>query len=169
MDDWCGIERVHCCNLFSGLSAAVSVALHQPVALTVFWMALAILFVVAGVALVPLFLAIALVGLVVRIAQEFILLPLSLSGTLTFLFAAISLILHTRIGLEVASAMNALDGPAHGCPPRNDNHNAPHPVGKGRGGRKSREVEGFCMRKRKKRQLAGFWADQAGWLRDRWK
>jgi hypothetical protein len=34
---------------------------------------------------------------------------------------------------------------------------------------KNREVEGFCMRKRKKRQLAGFCTDQSGGLRRRWK
>jgi hypothetical protein len=146
------MERVHCCNFLPAPSEAVSVALHQPVALTTSWMALSILFVVAGVVLVPLFLAIALIGLVVRIAQEFFLLPISLPGTLAFLVTAVALILDSRIGLEGAPAMNALNGPVHGCPPMDDNHNAPHSGGKGEAGRKTREEEGSCMRKRKKRQ-----------------
>lgn len=136
MKDWCGMERVHFCNLLSWPSAAVSVALHQSVALAVLGMTLSILFVVAGVAVVPCSLTIALVGFVVWIAEESFLLPLSLPGTLAFFFTAVALILHSRIGLEVAPAMNALDGPAHGCPPRDDNHNAPHAAGKGRAGRR---------------------------------
>lgn len=128
--------RVHFCNLLSGPSAAVSVALHQPVALAVLGMTLSILFVVAGMAVVPCSLTIALIGFVVRIAQESFLLPLSLPGALAFSFTTVALILHSRIGLELAAAMNALDVPAHGCPPRNDNHNAPHPAGKGRAARR---------------------------------
>lgn len=133
------MERVHFCNLVSGPSAAVSVALHQPVALAVLGMTLSILLVVAGMAVVPFSLTIALIGFVVRITQESFLLPLSLPGTLAFMSTAVALILHSRIGLELAPAMNALDVPAHGCPPRDDNHNAPHPAGKGWAGRKRKE------------------------------
>jgi hypothetical protein len=104
-------------------------------------MALSILLVEAEVTLVPLSLAIQLVGLVVRIAQELCLLPFSLPRTLACFFTAVALILHARIGLEVAPAMDASDGPVHGCPPQDDNHNAPHPAGKGWAGRKFKNTK----------------------------
>ena len=133
------MERVHCCNLLPAPSATVSVALHQPVALAVFGMTLSIVFVVTGMALMPLSLAIPLVAPVIRIVQEFFVLPFSLPCPLAFLLAAVALILNSGIWFEVASAMNASDDPVHGCPPKDDNHNAAHLAGKGGAGTKRKE------------------------------
>ena len=125
-------------------------------------MALSILLVVAGMALVPFSLTVTLIGLVVRIAQEFLLLPLPFSSALAFLFAAIALVLHSRIWLEGVSTMRTLDSSAHGRPPGDDNHNLLQPAEKAEEERKNGEVEGFCVRKRKKRLLASFSTDQDG-------
>jgi hypothetical protein len=107
-------------------------------------------------ALMPFSLAVALIGFVVRIAYELCFLPIALPGTPAILLSAVGLVLYPRIGLKAASAMSALDGPVHGCPPEDDNHNVVHREENGRGGRKTpkpkdREAEGFCMRKRKKK------------------
>jgi len=107
-------------------------------------------------ALVSFSLAVALIGLVVRIAYELCFPPFALPGTLAILLAAAALVLHPRIGFKTASAMSALDIPVHGYPLEDDNHNVPHPEENGRAGRKTpkpkdRELEGFCMRKRKKK------------------
>jgi hypothetical protein len=115
-----------------------------------------VFFAVAGMALVSFSLGVALIGLVVRIAYELCFPPFALPGTLAILLAAAALVLHPRIGFKTASAMSALDGPVHGCPPEDDNHNVPHPEENGRAGRKTpkpkdSEIEGFCMRKRKKK------------------
>jgi hypothetical protein len=116
----------------------------------------AVFFVVVGMVLVPFSLAVALIGFVVRITGELCFLPFALPSTLAILLTTVSLALHPWIGLKAASAMNALDGPVHGCPPEDDNHNVAHREENGRAGRKTpkpkdREAEGFCMRKRKKK------------------
>jgi len=116
----------------------------------------AVFFVVAGMALVPFSLAVSLIGFVVRITGELCFLPFALPSTLAIFLPAVALVLHPRIGLKAASAMSALDGPVHGRPPEDDNHNVAHREENGRVGRKTpkpkgREADGFCMRKRKKK------------------
>ncbi len=129
-------------------------------------MPFSILPVITGVPLVPFPLTIALVGFVVRVAAQFLLLPRSLPDTLALLGTAVALIFYTWIGLEIAPAMNALDCPAHGCPPRGDNHSAPYgakSAGKGRKRRESKNGSRKILHAQKEEETNGRLPDRSAW------